>query len=258
MLNEQPSNSFTINDEAYLKWCKTPWDSNIFGFNTAEILSFGYTEEHFLIDLLQQFEKSSNLKLIYTRIEAANLKARRAFYKAGYLQSEALMTIQINKLQEFEMPKLYTARLSPLSRADQNTKSRIIDSASDMYQFSRFHEDPLISEEMAACRMKNWVNDLLKKNTELLISNDSSGKLNSYIFYSENKTNIELILGGSLPERRAFSPFFFASLVQHFKSEGYTKIKTNISFSNLGVIKIYLSLGFSIVATSFDYHRHIS
>lgn len=257
MLDRSVEHKFKLGNHAYIDWRPTPWDSRALGIETAELLSFGSTDDYALLALLQEFEAQYQGELLYTRVDAADIESRRALYEAGYFQSEASLGVQLNRLQQFNMPSLYSSRITPLVAASDDCKVRMLESAESMYRFSRFHEDPLIPKNKANLRMKYWVEDMLTRKTDLLVCTDAEEKLNAYIFYSTKESSVELILGGSLPERRAFSPFFFASLVEHFRSRGYERIRTNISFSNLGVLKIYLSLGFSITGTNFDYHRHI-
>ena len=66
-----------------------------------------------------------------------------------------------------------------------------------------------------------------------------------------------LKLGGSIEGKGMITPYFFGSVLHHFKKLGFKKIDgVNVSIANTGIFKVYLALNFELRNTFVDYHWH--
>ena len=128
----------------------------------------------------------------------------------------------------------------------------------DMFNHSRFHEDPFIPKNHANDRMSLWVKDLANQNVTCLVNKSTSGAIISFMIFKVVGSNaVELILGGSKKGHELHSPFFWGSVINYLKESNYSKVSTTISAANSGVLSLYQSLGFKITEVNIDYHKHV-
>jgi hypothetical protein len=237
----------------------TPWDSSSLGVQTYEILSINYTDDNksLCIEELQSND-FCNARLIYGRFPANDLEVKDILLNSGYIPCEISFRVVLPKLQDYVLPKLFLRRLVDVALVDREKLSAISHIARNMFEFSRFHEDPFIQKELADKRIFQWVNDMVNQEVSTLVSRNKVGDILSFMIFAVNeKMEVELILGGSKKEYRLHSPFFWGSVITYLKESGYNKISTTISAANSGVLSLYQNLEFRIANTNIDYHKHI-
>jgi hypothetical protein len=130
--------------------------------------------------------------------------------------------------------------------------------AKNVFNYSRFHEDPFIDKQNVNNRMSMWAEDMFNQGIPLIVSRNVAGGLDAFLFYRiDAEGKVELILGGCLPDKGFLAPFFWASFMELFIQQGYKKIETKISASNIVIANIYISFGFSVKETLLDFHKHV-
>lgn len=235
----------------------TPWDQSALKVKTFEILEIDIIDfETSLIELKNN--SFCNAKLIYGRFPANNFIIKELLLKSGYIPCETSLRITLSKLNDYILPSLYTKRKLSIVEAKKNDFGQIAEIAYHMFKFSRFHEDPLIDNSLADNRMYQWVFDLAEQDVKCLINKSINNEIISFMMYKmdENK-KVELILGGSKKGFEMHSPYFWGSVISYLKINGAIRISTTISAANSGAITLYQNLGFKIIETKLDYHKHI-
>lgn len=236
----------------------TPWDETSLKLKTFEILEVDKSDvaglKHALVN-----NTFCDADLIYGRFASSDLFLKDLFLKSGYFPCETSFKIVLRNLNEYQLPKIYLRRLLDLSEPTEYDFFKIAEIAKSMFKFSRFHEDPFVSNELADCRMFRWVNDLVKSDVEFIISKLANGDVASFMIYQKvSPEHVELILGGSAKGYEMHSPFFWGSILNNLKIMGVNKVTTRISAANSGVLSLYQNLGFKIAETDTDYHKHKS
>lgn len=241
-----------------IKWRKTPWDQKAFGYKTIEILELKCKTIEGGKKILENFQENVNARLIYGRFDASNQFLKRVLFLNGFFQCETSLKIRKNKLHLNELPKMIKGRELILNdHLREGDKNYIIDKTQEMYSYSRFHEDPFILKKDANKRMCNWVNQLLENNTPVLCHIDKNDNITSYLFYEFKSDKIDMILGGSIPGKGMYAPFFFGGVLNYFKDNNFKTLTTSVSAANKGILSLYITLGFNVTNINSDYHKHI-
>lgn len=251
--------SYSFHDSKFgnIKWRETPWDKNVFGVQTIEILDLNCKSVDDGRKLLQDFQKKNEVALLYGRFDATNQEIKKIFLMDGFFQCETAIKLRKNKLSLYELPEFIRGREPKLEQAIKTEDiDYIVGNSHNMYHFSRFHEDPFIDRNHANKRMGNWVRQLIENDTPILCHREKSGEIISYLFYKENNNEAELILGGSLPGKGLYSPYFYGGAIQYFKLKGLKALTASVSAANKGMLSLKILLGFNVTSIHADYHKH--
>jgi hypothetical protein len=237
----------------------TPWDSRAFGLDTFEV-SLDVSSHEFIDAATRELNELTNISnpaIFYGRINANKIHEKIVLLKSNFFACETQLQI-FNTLSGYRAPKELGARRMPINKATDLDYIDVCKVAENTFSYSRFHEDPFVSKNLANIRMKSWSEDMQRNETPLLVSRGKGGEIDSFIFYKViDDKRIELILGGSVPGKGALTPVFWASLMEHFCELGYKYIETKISASNVSILNIYLFFQFKVKNTYIDFHKHI-
>lgn len=235
----------------------TPWDESALQLKTYEILEI---DTH-LPELTAETLNNNSFcvaELIYGRFPANDFIVKELLIKNGYIPCETSFRVTLSNLKNYTLPRIFTRRQLSITAAKKSEFGNIAEMARDMFKFSRFHEDPYINRNFANNRMYQWVNDLGNQDVSCLVSKLKSGEIVSFMIYKiDDRKQAELILGGSKKGFEMHSPFFWGAVINYLKFEGINRISTTISAANSGVLSLYQDLGFKIVSTNIDYHKHV-
>lgn len=235
----------------------TPWDERALMVSTFEIQDIDYSSERECLHSLSNND-FCNAELIYGRFPAKNLKIKELMLKSGYFVSETSFIVTLNNLKSFNLPSIYSRRKIDVSILNTSEYHEVAEISKDMFNHSRFHEDPFIPKNHANDRMSLWVKDLANQNVTCLVNKSTSGAVISFMIFKVVDSNaVELILGGSKKGHELHSPFFWGSVINYLKESNYSKVSTTISAANSGVLSLYQSLGFKITEVNIDYHKHV-
>ena len=247
-----------IYNTSLLEYRDTPWDEKVFGLQTKEILNIQYDENlediNELVILLEN--KFDNDGLIYFRTSSNENILKKYLIKNGYYISETAFKLSIPKFQKKEYEVKNTLNIIEKKLSVQEI-SEVKEIAKTSFNYSRFHEDPFISNELCNKRYENWIDDLIEQNKNVLIFKNSENEILSFMFYTKIDEKVDLILGGSKKGYGLLTPSFFSSVILYLQKQGVKKVDVVISASNITIFNIYINLGFTIKETMFDYHKFI-
>jgi hypothetical protein len=244
-----------------VKCSATPWDRDIFQRDTYE-LEFPVQSDYSTERLSSALLKITDVKtpsLFYGRIDGNSMVHKRALINAGFFSCETQLEIRKGRLSHFVCPpELGTKRLS-IADGKSEDYDEIISVAGNVFNYSRFHEDPYIDPVLCRHRMTRWAEALKKQNTPLIVSRNRAGNLDAFLYYKVISSDcIELVLGGSLPGKGVLTPFFWASFLEFFKGRGINSVSTKISAANIVIVNIYMFFDFKVSKVLLDFHKHVS
>ena len=247
-------NTITINN-AELIYRHTPWDKKSFDMETREILSVKYESEEELNQLITAFEETlESDTLIYFRQDSNDQTAKKVLISKGYYIVEASLLIKLTKVQKIDFSKIYRNNLEIDDKIDENDIKQLQEIAYNSFDYSRFHEDPFLDIEKCRKRYANWILDLVEQGKKVFVHRQD-GEVISFQFYTLENNKAELILGGSKRGYGMMTLYFFSTVMTALQQQGVKKMETMISASNLGILNTYITFGYTVQTSFFDYHK---
>lgn len=237
----------------------TPWDTKALGVDTYEIVlqDLKKSNVHNVENTLDEITSINHPSIFYTRIDANSSLSKLILSNTGFFNCETQLHIVRSNIKNFTTPKELGQRRPVIQHASEQDYSEVTRRSSEVFRYSRFHEDPYVPTNRADLRMEIWTEDMKDQLMPLIVSRNKIGELDSFIFYKNiTDRNIELILGGSMPGKGMMTPLFWAAFLEHFKNLGIERIETKISASNIVIFNIYLFFNFQIKTVYFDFHKH--
>ena len=243
-----------INDSK-LKYRYTPWDEKSFGIPTREIISVSYKNENDLAHLITTFEDTLNGEsLLYFRQDSNDQTSKKVLLSHGYYIVETSLQIKLTKIKNIDFSKKYRNNLEIDEKISEEDIRQLQDIAYNSFNYSRFHEDPFLDIKQCRTRYTNWILDLIEQGKKVYVYRQNNEVI-SFQFYTVENNKVDLILGGSKEGYGMMTLYFFSTLMTDLQSKGIKKMETMISASNLGIVNTYISFGFSVQKSFFDYHK---
>ena len=234
------------------------WDTELFNIPTFEILDLQGNLENFP-SLLKEIDIKESNAVLMIRCDANDLDTKRALMSEGFQVMETSLDLYLAITSNYKIPSIYSKKLVNLVEATVKQQLEIKSFIGSTFNYSRFHEDPLFDGAKASKRMEKRVDVFLAQSEyKCLIHETPDGEVVSFIYYRQLENEVYFELGGSKNGKGHYTPFFWASLINYFKTRNVKKIRTRISAANIGVANIYWSFGFKIKSTVLDCHKHIT
>ena len=246
--------TITIND-SHLNYRYTPWDAKSFGMDTREIMDVAYQNAEDLNQLLVEFEKTlEGDALVYFRQDSNDQVAKKVLFENGYYIAEASLQIKLTKIKKIDFSKIYRNDLEIDDQINEEDIEQLQDIAYHSFNYSRFHEDPFLDIEKSRARYANWILDLIEQGKKVYVYRQNDEVI-SFQFYTLEDNKVDLILGGSKEGYGMMTLYFFSTLMTDLQSKGVRRMDTMISASNLGILNTYISFGYTVQKSFFDYHK---
>jgi len=247
----------SVNDSV-LFYRETPWDKRVFGVETIEIMKADFQNEEEAVKLLSQLEGGIEEEgLIYFRNDSRDLILKKIMIANNYYVPESSLRLNHRKIQRCDFGSIYSDNLCLIDKANDGHVNELKDIAKTAFSFSRFHEDPFLDIKKSIKRYEFWIDDLIRQGKRILlyVKND---EVISFMFYEYiNDERINLILGGSKNGYGVLMPLFISSVLTCLKGSGVKAVDVTISASNIAIFNMYVSLGFQVIESMFDYHKII-
>lgn len=224
-----------MNMTALLK--PTPWDSEIFGIPTWELTE--YSE--------QALVQSGQMPGHHT-IKVDPLADKRLLHAYGFYYCDTLIEPHCNlaRLHKISHPE---ATISGDADATQ-----LMDICHGAFTHGRFHRDFKLGKAAADLRYDNWFKQLLEARQVYGLY--WQGMLAGFICHSEN--NLVLHALAEKYRGKGLSKYWWSAVCGELLSIGHDEVKSSISASNLAVLNLYASMGFSFSSSRDAYHRLVS
>lgn len=212
----------------------TPWDEAIFGIPTWEILEYSETS-------LQQAAHT----LGHQTIKVDPLANKQLLHEQGFYYCDTLI-----------VPSCKAERLRAVHHPDAIISKTInaeyaLDIFHGSFKHGRFHRDFNLPKKTCDLRYKNWLKQLLEK--QQVYGLYWQGALAGFIGY--NGSNLELHAVAEEYRGKGLAKYWWSEVCTELLANGQDEIKSSISASNLAVLNLYASLGFSFNSSQDIYHR---
>ena len=213
----------------------TPWDAAAFGMPTFELTE--YTEA--------ALAAAARTPGHYT-IKVDPLANKALLHAHGFYYCDTLLATvgSAERLSVLEMPP----DLHVSTRVDPQAALAICHGA---FSHGRFHRDFLLSPAHSDLRYDNWLRQLL--DTGKVVGLFRGDALGGFIGISGNS----LVLHAIAPSMRGqgLAKYWWHAVIGELFAAGHETVTSSISASNVAVVNLYASLGFSFQHPQDIYHR---
>ena len=212
----------------------TPWDTAAFGIPTWELLEYSAAT-------LQQAARI----LGHQTIKVDPLADKRLLHEHGFYYCDTLI-----------VPSCNAARLRAVHHPDATILTSInaghaLEIFHGSFNHGRFHRDFNLPNEEADLRYDNWLRQLLE--AQQVYGLYWQGTLAGFIGYSVN--NLVLHAVAEKYRGKGLSKYWWSQVCAVLLANGHDEVISSISATNLAVLNLYASLGFSFNSSQDIYHR---
>lgn len=212
----------------------TPWDTTVFGVQTWEILE--YSEE--TLGAAERLGGHFSIKVDPT-VHKALLQ------EFGYYYCDTLLLPYCTKAKFRNFPSL---SLGVTRKFDENEMLKICHGA---FRHGRYHRDFQLTAALADVRYDSWLKQMIEKDQVYgLFQGDN---LAGFIAYQGHV----LVLHAVSEEYRGMglSKHWWSLVIQEMFQAGHAEVSSSVSASNVAVLNLYISLGFSFRKPVDVYHK---
>lgn len=217
----------------------TPWDTQIFGINTYEILD---TSELVFDQILHQIT-THNISGHYT-VKIVPLASKKLLYKYGFYYCDTLLEpyCEHENLVEYQKEKITISKSIKIEQ--------LLEICHGAFTHGRFHRDFNLEQNLADLRYDSWLKQLYEAKTVfgLMYAQDLAG------FWGFSKNKIILHALAEKYRGRGLAKYFWSIACLELFNLGYSEITSSISASNIAVLSLYSSLGFKFRNAIDVYH----
>jgi L-amino acid N-acyltransferase YncA len=212
----------------------TPWDTAAFGMPTWELLEYSAAA----LQLAARTEGHHTLKV-------EPLADKRLLHEWGFYYCDTLIEPHCNaaRLRTAQHPE---AAISKVVDTEQ-----VLAICHGAFSHGRFHRDFNLAKAAADQRYDNWLAQLIE--AQQVYGLYWQGELAGFIGYSGN--NLVLHAVAEKYRGKGLSKYWWSAVCSDMLANGNEKVKSSISATNLAVLKLYASLGFSFNNPQDIYHR---
>jgi hypothetical protein len=214
----------------------TPWDTAAFGMPTWELSE--YSEK-----ALQQAAQTVG----HHTLKVDPLADKRLLHEYGFYYCDTLIEPYCNatRLRAVQHPEATVSK-----EIDEGQALSICHGA---FGYGRFHRDFNLPKGAADLRYDNWLKQLLE--AQQVYGLYWQGILAGFIGYSANSLVLHAV---AAPYRnKGWSKYWWSAVCGELLSSGHEEVKSSISASNLTVLNLYVSVGFSF-NNSQDVYQHLT
>lgn len=221
-----------MNEQSLIK--PTPWDTAAFGMPTWELTE--YSE--------RALQRAAQTPGHYT-LKVDPLADKRLLHEYGYYYCDTLIEphCDTTRLRAVRHPKAIISR-----EVDAEQALAISHGA---FAHGRFHRDFNLPKAAADLRYDNWLKQLLEARQVYGLHWD--GVLAGFIAHKGNS----LVLHALAEKYRGkgWSKYWWSAVCGELLATGHHEVKSSISATNLAVLNLYASLGFSFNNPQDIYHH---
>lgn len=212
----------------------TPWDTAAFGMPTWELLEYSSAA-------LRQAAQTAG----HHTLRVDPLADKRLLHEYGFYYCDTLIE-----------PHCNAARLRAMQNPEANISKDVdVEQALAIchgaFAHGRFHRDFNLPKAAADLRYDNWLKQLLE--AEQVYGLYWQGALAGFIGHSGN--NLVLHALTEKYRGKGMSKYWWSAVCSELLVLGHEEVTSSISATNLAVLNLYASLGFSFNNPQDVYHR---
>lgn len=213
----------------------TPWDSAAFGMPTFELTEYSEAA----------LAEAARTPGHYT-VKVEPLADKALLHAHGFYYCDTLLATagSVARLTALDAPP----GLRVAKTVDTEAVLAICHGA---FSHGRFHRDFMLSPAHADLRYDNWLRQLLDAGSVYGLFREQ--ELGGFIGVSANS----LVLHAIAPSMRGqgLAKYWWHAVIEELFAAGHATVTSSISASNVAVVNLYASLGFSFQHPQDIYHR---
>ncbi|MBE0574962.1 MAG: GNAT family N-acetyltransferase [Desulfuromonadales bacterium] len=211
---------------------ETPWDKNVFGLNTFEILTFDSPARDFVKTTPGHFT---------TKVDP--LSDCRPLVQGGFYYCDTLIEPYATK----DMATLYEDQRAGICDVNMEELTPICLGA---FEHGRFHRDRNLDRSAADRRYLQWLAQMHSEGGVFGLTWE--GVLAAFFACSESRILLHAV---AEPYRgKGLAKFLWSAAILELFKHGYDELSSSISTANLAVLNLYSSLGFRFRNAIDVYH----
>lgn len=210
-----------------------PWDSLTFGIHSYEVLEYS-------AEALQQCLDNGG----HYSLKVDPLADKKLLFEYGFYYCDTLLEpfCTENNLRIYEHTDTTISKLFD--------KNDLIEICNGVFEYGRYHRDFNLPKLCSNIRYNKWLEQLIDENNVYGLY--WQGELAGFIGHQSNK----LVLHALCEKFRGqgLSKYWWSLVCQELFANGNETLQSSISATNLAVLNLYSSLGFSFKNAKDIYH----
>jgi ribosomal protein S18 acetylase RimI-like enzyme len=190
--------------------------------------------------------------LTYARVDVAETEAVARLTSQGF----AVVDVNLTFAHRGDRRTVSSDVFAAPARAEQ--AGALVDIAGRCFRFSRFHLDPRLPGELADRIKREWIRSYVegRRGVELLAAVDDDAPVGFLAVLESGDARI-IDLVGVAPEAqgRGAGRALVSTFVERHSAPG-RELRVGTQAANVPSIRLYESLGFSLVAAAYVLHLH--
>ena len=211
----------------------TPWDTMVFGLPTWELLEYSAT-------VLQQAALTAG----HHTLRVDPLADKRLLHQYGFYYCDTLIEPHCN------VARLRTVQHPDATITKEVNTEHILAICHGAFAHGRFHRDVHLSKAAADLRYDKWLQQLI--DAQQVYGLFWQEELAGFIGYSGN--NLVLHALAVKYRGKSLSKYWWSAVCSDLLAMGHDEVQSSISATNLAVLNLYASLGFSFNHPQDIYH----
>ncbi len=219
---------------------RTPWDREVFGVETYEIIAHGNGSLNPEVEALVQNPGHYTLKV-------NPLSSKEDIQQLGFYYVDTLIE-PFCKESDFRPHSHPSAYLQ-----DQMTSKELEPLVLGVFKHGRFHRDFNLDPHLSDLRYLNWASQLNQSGQLIGLGFDQ----NLIGFFAFDKAKI--LLHSILPtyQGKGLGKYLWTPACQRLFAQGNSEIYSSVSTANLAIVNLYISLGFKMRNPLDVYHKMV-
>ena len=194
----------------------------------------------------------------FSKVDARNVAGVRLLSSAGAFVADVNVVFERLRPSQAKSPQGVTVHPIEASEADA-----ILAVTGSAFQFSRFHLDPLFSDETANKIKREWVRSYVEKRRgdtlfAALVDGKPVGFLAALVAESHGRklAVIDLIAVDKQTQRRGAGVALIEAFAAHYRGR-VDALQVGTQVANLPSVRFYEGLGFALVQSQDVMHLHV-
>lgn len=211
----------------------TPWDAVAFGMPTWELTEYSP-------EALQAVTKQSG----HYSIKVDPLANKHLLHQHGFYYCDTLIEPHCTEMRFRSM------RHPAASVSKQLDPTQVLAIGHEAFHHGRFHRDFNISSAAADLRYDNWLLQMLKADAVYGLFWEEA--LAGFIAHEQHRLVLHAVKSDF--RGKGLSKYWWSATCSELFQAGRREITSSISASNIAVLNLYISLGFSMKNPQDVYH----
>lgn len=225
------------------------WDTDYFGINSARINIEGPIDEKAQNEIIS-FCKGYEFITISNN---GNIKENNEWI--GKRTNSFLADVNIQFSKGLHTTSIYQDETTYILNNYPHNE-RVVNIASNSFQYSRFYNDSLLPQELAKNIYVHWTQSSFSQENKYFILCEREEEIAGYMIFSisESIANVELIAVHKDFQRRKVGESLINKIEEFVLKKGVKVLKVGTQVNNVSAIQFYTKMGFKYEKCSSNYH----